>query len=90
MQINKNASQIRLNGRKYLGRPKLSNSEVVAPDKTKDEEEEEYLYQNNPAIHVLDYFHLFRLPHAGSKRRGYYISLTQWRVFIVVKNLLVF
>ena len=66
MKININASQIRLNWRKYLGRPKLSNSEVVAPDKAK-EEEEEYLYQNNPAIHVLHYFYLLRVPYASSK-----------------------
>ena len=66
MKINKNASQIRSNGRKYLGRPKLSNSEVVAPGKAQDEEGE-YLYQNNPAINILYYFYLLRVPYKGSK-----------------------
>jgi hypothetical protein len=37
----KNAARIGLNGRKSLGRPKLSNSEVVAPEEEEEEEEEE-------------------------------------------------
>jgi hypothetical protein len=38
--VAKNAARIGLNGRKSLRRPKLSNSEVVAPEEEEEEEEE--------------------------------------------------